>query len=167
MIHMADLIMKREDYKDFTINVRKSIFNSIYNFTRRIPIKYQTIIVDKKYIDNCSVLRKKLLLQINDMIRKINNYLKKFDVIVMYYDNGQEILGKILDQIFSKYNGFEHRDLFDHKEKRLFQVSDMLTFIDKYNYKYKNKMKFTKGEKYFFTDEEIRLILREIDKKRI
>ena len=153
--------------KDFTINVRKSIFNSIYNFTRRIPIKYQTIIVDKKYIDNCSVLRKKLLLQINDMIRKINNYLKKFDVIVMYYDNGQEILGKILDQIFCKYNGFEHRELFDHKEKRLFQVSDMLTFIDKYNYKYKNKMKFTKGEKYFFTDEEIRLILREIDKKRL
>ena len=43
----------------------------------------------------------------------------------------------------------------------------MLTFIDKYNYKYKNKMKFTKGEKYFFTDEEIRLILRNIDKKRI
>ena len=81
------------------------------------------------------------------MIRKIDNYLKKFDVIVMYYDNGQEILGKILDQIFSKYNGFEHRELFDHKEKRLFQVSDMLTFIDKYNYKYKNKMKFTKGEK--------------------
>ena len=101
------------------------------------------------------------------MIRKIDNYLKKFDVIVMYYDNGQEILGKILDQIFSKYNGFEHRELFDHKEKRLFQVSDMSTFIDKYNYKYKNKMKFTKGEKYFFTDEEIRLILRNIDKKRI
>ena len=167
MIHMANLIMKRDDYKNFTIKARKSIFNSIYNFTRKIPIKYQTIIVDKKYIDNCSILRKKLLLQINDMIRKIDNYLKKFDVIVMYYDNAQEILGKILDQIFSKYNGFEHRELFDHKEKRLFQVSDMLTFIDKYNYKYKNKMKFTKGEKYFFTDEEIRLILRNIDKKRI
>lgn len=167
MIHMSNLIMKRDDYKNFTIKARKSIFNSIYNFTRKIPIKYQTIIVDKKYIDNCSILRKKLLLQINDMIRKIDNYLKKFDVIVMYYDNGQEILGKILDQIFSKYNGFEHRELFDHKEKRLFQVPDMLTFIDKYNYKYKNKMKFTKGEKYFFTDEEIRLILRNIDKKRI
>ena len=164
---MADLIMHRGDYTNFNIKVRKSIFNSIYNFTWKIPIKYQTIIVDKKYIDNCSILRKKLLLQINDMIRKIDNYLKKFDVIVMYYDNGQEILGKILDQIFSKYNGFEHRELFDHKEKRLFQVSDMLTFIDKYNYKYKNKMKFTKGEKYFFTDEEIRLILRNIDKKRI
>ena len=62
--------------------------------------------------------------------------------------------------------GFEHRVEFDHKEKRLFQVSDMLTYIDKYDYKYKNKMSFTKSEKYFFTDDEIRKILRELNKKR-
>lgn len=30
MIHMADLIMKRGDYKNFNIPMRKSIFNSIY-----------------------------------------------------------------------------------------------------------------------------------------
>ena len=55
---------------------------------------------------------------------------------------------------------------FDHKEKRLFQVSDMLTFIDKYDYKYKHKMKFTKGEKVFFTDNDMRRILKELSKKR-
>ena len=48
----------------------------------------------------------------------------------------------------------------------LFQVSDMLTYIDKFDYKYKNKMSFTKGEKYFFSNEEIRKILRELNKKR-
>lgn len=70
MIHMANLIMRREDYKDFTINVRKSIFNSIYNFTRRIPIKYQTIIVDKKYIDNCSILRKNYFYRLTIWLEK-------------------------------------------------------------------------------------------------
>lgn len=50
--------------------------------------------------------------------------------------------------------------------KYLFQVSDMLTFIDKYDYKYKNKMSFTRGEKYFFSIEEIRKILKELNKKR-
>ena len=49
MIHMADLIMKRGDYKNFSISKRKSIFNAIYQFSRKIPIKYQTIIIDKKY----------------------------------------------------------------------------------------------------------------------
>jgi hypothetical protein len=42
----------------------------------------------------------------------------------------------------------------------------MLTYIDKFDYKYKNKMTFTKSEKYFFTDDEIRKILRELNKKR-
>ncbi len=166
MIHMADLIMKREDYKNFDIDKRKSIFNAIYNFSRKIPVKYQTIIIDKKYTDNARVLRQQLSIEINKMIKENEAYFEKFDKIVMYYDNGQETLGTILDSIFLRFDGFEHRVEFDHKEKRLFQVSDMLTYIDKYDYKYKNKMQFTRGEKYFFTTEDIRKILKELKKKR-
>lgn len=166
MIHMADLIMKREDYKNFDIDKRKSIFNAIYNFSRKIPVKYQTIIIDKKYKDNARVLRQQLSIEINKMIKENEAYFEKFDKIVMYYDNGQETLGTILDSIFLRFDGFEHRVEFDHKEKRLFQVSDMLTYIDKYDYKYKNKMQFTRGEKYFFTTEDIRKILKELNKKR-
>lgn len=166
MIHMADLIMRREDYKNFDIAKRKSIFNAIYNFSRKIPVKYQTIIIDKKYTDSARVLRQQLSSEINKMIKDHENYFEKFDQIVMYYDNGQETLGTILDSIFLRYDGFEHRIEFDHKEKRLFQVSDMLTYIDKYDYKYKHKMEFTRGEKYFFTTADIRKILKELSKKR-
>lgn len=151
MIHMADLIMRREDYKNFDIAKRKSIFNAIYNFSRKIPVKYQTIIIDKKYTDSARVLRQQLSSEINKMIKDHETYFEKFDQIVMYYDNGQETLGTILDSIFLRFDGFEHRIEFDHKEKRLFQVSDMLTYIDKYDYKYKHKMEFTRSEKYFFT----------------
>ena len=166
MIHMADLIMHRGDYVNFNIDTRKSIFKSIYHFSRKIPVKYHTIIIDKKYTDNSRILRQKLSTDINKMIKENESYFEKFDEIVMYYDNGQETLGIILDSIFSRFEGFEHRVDFDHKEKRLFQVSDMLTYIDKFDYKYKNKMSFTRGEKYFFTYDEIRKILRELNKKR-
>lgn len=166
MIHMADLIMRREDYKNFDIAKRKSIFNAIYNFSRKIPVKYQTIIIDKKYTDSARVLRQQLSSEINKMIKDHETYFEKFDQIVMYYDNGQETLGTILDSIFLRFDGFEHRIEFDHKEKRLFQVSDMLTYIDKYDYKYKHKMDFTRGEKYFFTTADIRKILKELSKKR-
>ena len=166
MLHIADLIMKRGDYSKFPIAKRKSIFNSIYQFSRRIPVKYKTIIIDKKYTDNSRVLKQKLSLEINNMVKEHERYFNKFDMIIMYYDNGQEVLGTILDAIFSRYKGFKHRVEFDHKEKRLFQVSDMLTYIDKYNYKYKNKMSFTKSEQYFFNLDEIRKILKELNKKR-
>lgn len=166
MIHMADLIMRREDYKNFDITKRKSIFNAIYMFSRKIPVKYQTIIIDKKYTDNSRILRQQLSIEINKMIKEHDSYFQRFDKIVMYYDNGQETLGIILDSIFSRYDGFEHIIEFDHKEKRLFQVSDMLTYIDKYDYKFKNKMEFTKSEKYFFSDKDMRRILKELNKKR-
>ena len=166
MIHMADLIMKRGDYSKFPIDKRKSIFNSIYQFSRRILVKYRTIIIDKRYMNNGRSLKQKLSLEINNMVKEHEKYFSKFDIIVMYYDNGQEVLGTILDAIFSRYIGFDHRVLFDHKEKRLFQVSDMLTYIDKYDYKYKNKLSFTKSEKYFFSVYEIRRVLKELNKKR-
>ena len=167
MIHMADLIMRRGDYTKFSISKRKSIFNAIYQFSRRIPVKYRTIIIDKKYADSPRVLKQQLSLEIINMVKENEKYLKKFDKIVMYYDNGQEILGTILDSIFLQFNGFEHKVDFDHKEKRLFQVSDMLTYIDKFDYKYKNKMSFTKSEKFFFDFKDIRRILKEINKKRL
>lgn len=167
MIHMADLIMRRGDYQTFDIKTRKSIFNYIYQFARRIPVRYCTIIVDKKYTDNNRILRQQLAIDINKMVSNNLEYLKKFDKIVMYYDNGQEILGTILDSIFFQFPGFEHRIDFDHKEKRLFQVSDMLTFIDKYDYKYKHNMLLTNSEKYFFNNDDIRKILKELNKKRI
>lgn len=43
----------------------------------------------------------------------------------------------------------------------------MLTYIDKYNYKTKYKLQFTKSEKYFFTNEEIRKITKKLDNKRL
>lgn len=166
MIHMADLIMKRGDYSNMEIKQRKSIFNGIYQFSRRIPVKYCTIILEKKYIDNSRILKQQIVNKINEMIKAKEKYFKKFDKIVMYYDNGQETLGIILDSLFSRFENFEHRIDFNHEEKRLFQVSDMLTFIDKYDYKYKNKLKMTRGEKYFFTTEDIRKILKELNKRR-
>ena len=81
MIHMADLIMRREDYKNFDIAKRKSIFNAIYNFSRKIPVKYQTIIIDKKYNDSARVLRQQLSSEINKMIKEHETYFEKFDQI--------------------------------------------------------------------------------------
>lgn len=166
MIHMADLIMHRGDYAKFDIKMRKSIFNSIYQFSRKIPVKYHTIIVDKRYTDNGDILRRKLINEINQMIKLHEDYFNKFDKIVLYYDNGQEPLGYILDSLFIRFDGFEHRTVFDHKEKRLFQVSDMLTYLDKAIYKHHHNIKYKKAELYFFGKEELRKIAKELDKKR-
>lgn len=167
MIHMSDLIMRRGDYSKFDIKMRKSIFNSIYQFSRKIPVKYHTIIIDKRFIDNGNVLRKQIINEVNQMIKNNEGYFNKFDKIVMYYDNGQEPLGYILDSLFIRFNSYEHRVKFDHVEKRLFQVSDMLTYVDKAIYKHKKNIKYEKSELYFFGNDELRRIAKELNKKRL
>lgn len=167
MIHMSDLIMRRGDYSKFDIKMRKSIFNSIYQFSRKIPVKYHTIIIDKRFIDNGNVLRKQIINEVNQMIKNNEGYFNKFDKIVMYYDNGQEPLGYILDSLFIRFNSYEHRVKFDHVEKRLFQVSDMLTYVDKVIYKHKKNIKYEKSELYFFGNDELRRIAKELNKKRL
>ena len=167
MIHMSDLIMRRGDYPKFDIKMRKSIFNSIYQFSRKIPVKYHTIIIDKRFIDNGNVLRKQIINEVNQMIKNNEGYFNKFDKIVMYYDNGQEPLGYILDSLFIRFNSYEHRVKFDHVEKRLFQVSDMLTYVDKAIYKHKKNIKYEKSELYFFGNDELRRIAKELNKKRL
>lgn len=119
MIHMADLIMHRGEYTSFDVDTRKSIFKSIYHFSRKIPVKYHTIIVDKRYTNNRKILKKKLTLELDKILKDNEKYFKKFDKIVMYYDNGQETLGTILDSVFSRFENFEHRIEFDHKKKKI------------------------------------------------
>ena len=100
---------------------------------------------------------------INDNI----DYLESFDKIVIYYDNGQETLATILDTLFATNPNVERRIEFDHTKKRLFQVSDMLTVIDKLDYKRKNNIPFTNAEKFFFKGKDFRHIINLLKNKRL
>ena len=106
-------------------------------------------------------------IEINKFIKENQSYFDSFEKIVIYYDNGQETLATILDIVFATNERVERRIEFDHTKKRLFQVSDMLTFVDKLDYKFHNNMPFTRAEKYFFTIKEIEYIKRNLKNKRL
>ena len=151
MIHLAYLVAKRGDYSHFDLEKRKSIFWAIFYFSNRVKVKIKTIIIDKKNINKKMQLNIALAREIGKFITENKNYFNSFDKIVIYYDNGQETLATILDTLFATNPNVERRTEFDHAKKRLFQVSDMLTVIDKLDYKRKNNIAFTKAEKYFFS----------------
>lgn len=167
MIHLAYLIAKRGDYSHFDFERRKSIFWAIFYFSSRVKAKIKTVIVDKKYINKKMQLNIALAREIGQFINNNRKYLESFDKIVIYYDNGQETLATILDTLFATNPKVERRIEFDHTKKRLFQVSDMLTVIDKLEYKRKNNIPFTKAEKYFFNGKDIRHIINLLKNKRI
>ena len=162
MIHLADLVAKRGDYSHFDLEQRKDIFWSIFYFSKRVKVKIHTVIIDKRFKNN-----RELALEISNFFDSINDYMNEFEKVVVYYDNGQEALGAIIDTLLITKNNVEHRIEFDHKEKRLFQVSDMLTFVDKIVYKHNHNMPLTKAEKYFFSVKDILGIIRQLKGKRL
>ena len=167
MIHLAYLVAKRGDYSHFDLEKRKSIFWAIFYFSNRVKVKLKTIIIDKKYINKKMQLNMALAREIGQFINDNREYLESFDKIVIYYDNGQETLATILDTIFATNSKVERRVDFDHTEKRLFQVSDMLTVIDKLDYKRKNNIPFTNAEKFFFKGKDFRHIINLLKSKRL
>ena len=167
MIHLADLIARRGDYAHFNLKQRKEIFWSIFYFSKRVKVKIHTIIVDKRFKNNKTQLNMELAGKINDFFNSITDYMNEFDRVVIYYDNGQETLATILDTIFASNPNVERRIDFDHTKKRLFQVSDMLTVIDKLDYKRKNNIPFTKAETFFFRGKDFRHIINLLKSKRI
>ena len=167
MLHLAYLIAKRDDYSSFNLEQRQKIFWTIFNFARIIPVKLKTIILDKRYMNSKRQLNKAISIEMNKFINDNKKYLDSFDKIVIYYDNGQETLATILDILFATNEKVERRIEFDHAKKRLFQVSDMLTFIDKLDYKFHNNIPFTNAEKYFFSNSDIAYIKRKLKNKRL
>ena len=148
MIHTADLIRNKGDYKYLSINQRQSIFNSLFVFTKRSPIKLKSIIVSKKYTDTYKLLKKQLTIELNELVSNNYKFFQKFYKIIIYYDNGQSQLTSILEDVFKNFNISFISD-FDKTKEKLFQVADMLTFIDKYYYKFQHKLYISKNEKIF------------------
>lgn len=167
MIHLADLVARRGDYAHFNLKQRKDIFWSIFYFSKRVKVKIHTIIINKRFKNNKAQLNRELATEISNFFNSISDYMNKFEKVVIYYDNGQEALGAIRDTLLITKSNAEHRIEFDHKEKRLFQVSDMLTFIDKIVYKHKYNIPLTKAEKYFFSVKDILGIIRQLKNKRL
>lgn len=109
MIHLADLIARRGDYSHFDLKQRQDIFWSIFFFSKRVKVKIHTIMVDKRFKNNKTQLNRELANGINDFFKSISNYMNEFEKVVVYYDNGQDALGAIIDTLLLNKTNVEHR----------------------------------------------------------
>jgi len=69
--------------------------------------------------------------------------------------------------VFLKFDNVEFVSEFNHEDNRIFQVADMLTVIDKLDYKIKNKVILNKNEKEFFDDRKVIYLVSDIKYKRL
>lgn len=145
-LHVGPLIRRESDYKHELMETRKHLFGALFNFARKLPFSYMCAKIKKSECKDVVDLTTKLSKAISKILRDNYDFFESFDKIIIYYDNGQIELTKILTTLFNAFlHNVEFRKVtpIDYK---LFQVADLVCTLELLE----TKSAFTKSELEFF-----------------
>lgn len=168
-IHTGPIIRREQFYKHELMEDRKTLFNSLYHFTRKLDINYLCVKINKKECDdNVFAYTAKLAKQISSELKLYFDYFNSFDLIINYYYNGQGELTKIITTVFSTlFDNVEFRKV-KPSDYKLFQVADLICTLELTKDK-ADKNLLSKSETEFFHSAKDfkKNIYKQIEKKQI
>ena len=129
-LHAGPLLRRESDYAEMEMEDRKKMFNLLFNFARKVPIKYFCAKVRKSECSDADDLDARLTKAIKSEVLKNEEYWNSFDKIIIYYDNGQKALKRVLNITFnSLFSDVEVRKV-QPSDYRLFQVADLFCTLE-------------------------------------
>ena len=148
-IHTGPLIRRESVYINNFIEERKQLFNALFHFARRLDFQYACVKIKKSECPDVISMTSRVSKAIADILRENEVYLNSFENIIVYYDNGQIELTKILSSVFhTLYTHLEFRKV-QPVDYKLFQVADLICTMELLAEK-AEKNDFTRSEKEFF-----------------
>lgn len=149
VVHTQPLIRREDDYQNLLPNERRSIFTKLYYFTSKCDIHYKSFVFKKNDFENASKLEMRMAWEISLFLRENLTYFQSFDKIILYYDNGQHELNRILNTVFlSELTYYNTRKVLPCDYK-LFQAADLICTLELLRLKSENG-KLTSSEKLIF-----------------
>ena len=153
-IHVGPIIRQEEEYRNMTFDKRKRILRNLMTFFRKTDIQYKTFHVEKKHIKDDIELVGILSKELSRFINYHLEYFLSFDVVKVYYDNGQIPVTRILSTALSiLLSNVEFRKAMP-SDYRLFQVADMLCSIELIKLKLQHS-KLSNSEIAFFEEPQV------------
>ena len=130
-IHTMPIIRRQKPYAEFNRETRKKLFHHLFQFMRRLNIKHKTFVCDNKYCPTKQAIKQSIETYISQMVTDNYDYFNKFDEIVLYYDEGQDYLTKILHSAFAKnLNNYRFKENVCQEDYRLLQCADMVCSLE-------------------------------------
>lgn len=150
-VHAGPVIRAEEEYRNYNIIDRQKILKCLMSFVRHLDIKYKTIYIEKKHVSDSIEATGKLSKLLASFIRENLSYFIEYDVVKIYYDNGQIEVTRILSSVFNTLlENVEFRKVLP-ADYRLFQVADLICTLKLAELK-ANSNSLSKSELYFFND---------------
>ncbi len=147
--HAGPIIRREEDYQDLSLVERRKCLNSILTFAKNCEISYVSFAVEKRHITDSLGLTVALTKQLSAFIRDEYTFFSKYDQIIVYYDNGQVELNKILASVFAVMLPQVIFRKVLPADYRLFQVADLVCTLELVKLKYKQHI-LSRSEEIFF-----------------
>lgn len=148
-IHTGPLIRRESTYANDMVESRKHLFNILYYFSRKLDFKYICTKIKKSECSDEIIMTAKVSKAIAEEIRANAEFWEHFDRVIVYYDNGQIELTKILTSVFSTlYAHVEFRRV-QPVDYKLFQVADLVCTMELLAEKAESNS-FSRSEQEFF-----------------
>lgn len=130
VVHAGPLIRREETYAYLSVDERMQIFRRTFNFMRKADITYKSLLAEKQHITDSLQLVSALSKQLAQFLTANLEYFNQFDRLILYYDNGQTELTKILVSVFhALFHNVEHREA-KPSAYRLQQVADVICTLE-------------------------------------
>ncbi len=151
-VHAGPIIRQEQDYRFEKMEIRQKIMKKMMSFLRQTNTMCKTIYIEKKHIADEIEVAGKLAKQLSRFLRDNMFYFASYDMIKVYYDNGQIELNKILSSVFNVlFDNVEFRKVIP-SDYRLFQVADLVCTLQLLELKCENHV-LSNSEKRFFGND--------------
>ena len=95
--HSEPLLNGRGEYRNLSIESRKKLLYSFNVLAQRLPISYKTFIYKRSEFLDASVLSIRMKRDISNLLFDNLGFFQHFDEVKVYYDNGQDIVRRALE----------------------------------------------------------------------
>lgn len=151
-VHAGPVIRSEEEYRGHRLEDRQKILKNMMTFVRHIDVHFKSIYIEKKHIGDSVEAIGKLSKQLAAFIRDNMEFFYEFDIVKVYYDNGQAEVARILSSVFNALlDNVEFRRVIP-SDYRLFQVADLICTLKLAELKMERHL-LSKSEVFFFEDE--------------
>ena len=165
-IHTEPLIRREEIYANVSPNERRAIFTKLFYFVLKTSIMYKTFVFEKREFEDALGLDARMHKEFTHFIRHNLNFFHSFDKTILYYDNGQHELTRILNMVLgTEITSYELRKVLPVNYK-LSQVADLICTLALLEKKTENA-ELTRSEQLIFhTKRELfKEFIKKIKKK--
>ena len=153
-VHSGPIVRQEEEYVYSDLSTRQKIVKRLMAFARQTDISCHSFYIEKKHLKNELEETVKLSKLLSAFIKDNYTFFLSFDVVKIYYDNGQVELTKILASVFNTLlDNVEFRRVIP-SNYRLFQVADLVCTLKLAELKC-NSSSMSKSEAIFFESERV------------